>query len=142
MRTIFSFFLVFLFSCSSIIEPSYIKDDKIGVVTVEAVIQTVEYQYKAAERQREEPIAEEGPCGLTCCDLEVACIETKKEHTMCRRTTCTKCNKPSYAGCGRHVDQVLSDVPISDRCTCKDDECEVDEAKCNNCPHGKKEQGR
>ncbi len=37
---------------------------------------------------------------------------------MCRRTTCKKCKKPSWAGCGAHVEQVLGDVPESDRCQC------------------------
>lgn len=35
---------------------------------------------------------------------------------MCRRITCEACGKPSYAGCGRHVDQVLGDVPVEARC--------------------------
>ncbi|GAA2796419.1 hypothetical protein GCM10010441_22060 [Kitasatospora paracochleata] len=37
---------------------------------------------------------------------------------MCRRTTCRTCGKAGYAGCGMHVDQVLSGVPRADRCTC------------------------
>jgi hypothetical protein len=36
------------------------------------------------------------------------------------RTTCDKCQKPSYAGCGRHVEQVLGDVPRADRCRCNE----------------------
>ncbi|GAA1956007.1 hypothetical protein [Kitasatospora viridis] len=35
---------------------------------------------------------------------------------MCRRTTCRTCGKPSYAGCGMHVEQVLADVPRAQRC--------------------------
>ena len=37
---------------------------------------------------------------------------------MCRRVTCSKCNKPTFAGCGAHVEQVLADVPKRDRCQC------------------------
>lgn len=37
---------------------------------------------------------------------------------MCRRTTCRKCGKPSWAGCGAHVEVVLGDVPKSERCRC------------------------
>ncbi|MFF0390824.1 hypothetical protein ACFYS8_19350 [Kitasatospora sp. NPDC004615] len=37
---------------------------------------------------------------------------------MCRRTTCKTCNKPSYAGCGMHVEQVLAGIPKSQRCSC------------------------
>lgn len=40
------------------------------------------------------------------------------EMPMCRRTECPDCKKPSYAGCGRHIDQVLGDVPPADRCHC------------------------
>jgi len=39
---------------------------------------------------------------------------------MCRRTTCDTCHKPTFAGCGMHVEAVLGDVPKSDRCTCRD----------------------
>jgi len=37
---------------------------------------------------------------------------------MCRRITCSTCGKPSWAGCGAHVEQVLGDVPAEDRCAC------------------------
>ncbi len=40
---------------------------------------------------------------------------------MCRRVTCEHCGKPSFAGCGAHVEQVLSDVPKSERCHCRDE---------------------
>lgn len=39
---------------------------------------------------------------------------------MCRRVTCPSCGKPSFAGCGAHVEQVLGDVPPADRCRCAD----------------------
>ena len=39
---------------------------------------------------------------------------------MCRRVTCSKCNKPTFAGCGAHVEQVLGDVPKTQRCTCRE----------------------
>ncbi|MEZ5274399.1 MAG: hypothetical protein R2694_19235 [Ilumatobacteraceae bacterium] len=37
---------------------------------------------------------------------------------MCRRVTCRKCGKPSWAGCGAHVEHVLADVPRAQRCKC------------------------
>lgn len=39
---------------------------------------------------------------------------------MCRRVECRECHKPTYAGCGMHVDQVLGDVPREERCTCRE----------------------
>ncbi len=39
---------------------------------------------------------------------------------MCTRVTCTHCGKPSFAGCGRHVEQVLGDVPREERCRCRE----------------------
>ena len=39
---------------------------------------------------------------------------------MCRRITCPTCGKPSYAGCGLHVEQVLGDVPRDARCKCRE----------------------
>jgi hypothetical protein len=37
---------------------------------------------------------------------------------MCRRVECKECEKPTFAGCGMHVEQVLGDVPRAERCTC------------------------
>jgi hypothetical protein len=37
---------------------------------------------------------------------------------MCRRVTCPTCNKPTWAGCGQHIEQALADVPKADRCSC------------------------
>lgn len=37
---------------------------------------------------------------------------------MCRRVTCSNCGKPSFAGCGLHVEQVLAGVPRDERCRC------------------------
>jgi len=38
---------------------------------------------------------------------------------MCIKVTCDKCNKPTYKGCGRHIEDVLNDVPKEDRCMCE-----------------------
>ena len=37
---------------------------------------------------------------------------------MCRRVSCKSCGKPTFAGCGAHVEQVLGDVPREKRCQC------------------------
>ncbi|MGA3218618.1 MAG: hypothetical protein ABSE77_06010 [Acidimicrobiales bacterium] len=37
---------------------------------------------------------------------------------MCRAVTCRKCGRPSWKGCGAHVEQVLGHVPRSERCQC------------------------
>jgi hypothetical protein len=39
---------------------------------------------------------------------------------MCRRITCSTCGKPTFAGCGAHVEQVLGDVPPDQRCRCRE----------------------
>lgn len=39
---------------------------------------------------------------------------------MCYKTTCSKCNKPTWAGCGNHIEQALKDVPVQDRCKCRE----------------------
>lgn len=39
---------------------------------------------------------------------------------MCQRVECRKCGKPTYAGCGAHVEDVLGDVPPADRCHCRE----------------------
>lgn len=40
---------------------------------------------------------------------------------MCRRVECRKCGKPTFAGCGMHVEQVLGDVPPAQRCRCREE---------------------
>lgn len=39
---------------------------------------------------------------------------------MCRRVQCQSCGKPSFAGCGAHIEQVLADVPKDQRCRCRE----------------------
>jgi hypothetical protein len=40
---------------------------------------------------------------------------------MCQRVKCPSCGKPSFVGCGRHVEQVLGDVPPAERCHCREE---------------------
>jgi hypothetical protein len=40
---------------------------------------------------------------------------------MCRRIDCRKCGRPTYAGCGMHVEQVLGNVPAAQRCHCREE---------------------
>lgn len=37
---------------------------------------------------------------------------------MCRRVQCDRCGKPTWAGCGRHIEEALKGVPEADRCQC------------------------
>lgn len=41
---------------------------------------------------------------------------------MCRRIDCPKCGRPTFTGCGAHVDQVLGNVPPSQRCHCREEQ--------------------
>jgi len=47
---------------------------------------------------------------------------------MCRAVKCNKCHKPSWAGCGAHVEQVLGHVPRSERCNCRESDSAGDPA--------------
>lgn len=38
---------------------------------------------------------------------------------MCYPEKCYKCGKTGWAGCGRHVDDVMRSVPVSQRCACE-----------------------
>lgn len=40
---------------------------------------------------------------------------------MCSRVTCSKCGKPTFAGCGMHVESVLGNVPRDQRCKCREE---------------------
>ncbi len=35
---------------------------------------------------------------------------------MCSAVTCRTCGKTTWAGCGQHVDQVMKNIPVSQRC--------------------------
>lgn len=35
---------------------------------------------------------------------------------MCSPATCRVCGKTTWSGCGRHVDQVMRDVPRAQQC--------------------------
>jgi len=37
---------------------------------------------------------------------------------MCHRTTCRSCGKPTWAGCGNHIEIALAGVPKAQRCSC------------------------
>jgi len=53
---------------------------------------------------------------------------------MCQRVTCKDCGKPSFRGCGRHVEQVLGDVAPGDRCQCGPQRAKA--ASCDSCGIG------
>lgn len=42
----------------------------------------------------------------------------KLENPMCQRVQCATCGKPTWVGCGKHIEQVLGDVPPDQRCQC------------------------
>ncbi len=44
---------------------------------------------------------------------------------MCRRIECDECHKPTFAGCGMHVEEVLGDVPRAARCGCREKRAEA-----------------
>jgi hypothetical protein len=37
---------------------------------------------------------------------------------MCQQVTCKVCQKKTWAGCGQHVQQVMSGVPKAQQCSC------------------------
>jgi len=37
---------------------------------------------------------------------------------MCRKVTCSQCNKPTWTGCGRHIEEALAGIPVDKRCKC------------------------
>ncbi len=39
---------------------------------------------------------------------------------MCHRVKCRKCSKPTWAGCGMHVEDALRGVPKAERCQCRE----------------------
>ncbi len=39
---------------------------------------------------------------------------------MCHAVRCRACGKPTWAGCGRHIEQALASVPRDERCKCRE----------------------
>lgn len=37
---------------------------------------------------------------------------------MCQRVNCQSCGKPTWAGCGQHIEDALRGVPPEKRCAC------------------------
>jgi len=35
---------------------------------------------------------------------------------MCSQTTCRKCGKATWSGCGNHIEEALAGIPKSQRC--------------------------
>lgn len=35
---------------------------------------------------------------------------------MCSKVSCKSCGKPTWSGCGEHIEDALHDVPTIDRC--------------------------
>lgn len=38
---------------------------------------------------------------------------------MCSPIRGSNCGKTTWSGCGQHVDEVMADVPVTERCTCE-----------------------
>jgi hypothetical protein len=41
---------------------------------------------------------------------------------MCHGVRCRQCGKPTWAGCGAHVEHALAGVPREARCQCREGE--------------------
>lgn len=39
---------------------------------------------------------------------------------MCIKVECNDCKKPTWKGCGMHIEQALAGVPVDQRCKCRD----------------------
>ena len=37
---------------------------------------------------------------------------------------CDRCGKPTWKGCGQHIDQALKDVPVDKQCKCAKNSCQ------------------
>ncbi len=40
---------------------------------------------------------------------------------MCSQVRCPACGKPTWAGCGAHIEQALANVPKAERCKCREE---------------------
>jgi len=40
---------------------------------------------------------------------------------MYHPANCKRCSKPTWRGCGNHIEQALAGVPKRERCSCRED---------------------
>lgn len=52
---------------------------------------------------------------------------------MCYQVTCSECKKPTWGGCGKHIDGVFTNFKYEDRCACK---ARTQEEQNKNAPGG------
>eukprot|EP00039_Didymoeca_costata_P022372 m.4345 g.4345 ORF g.4345 m.4345 type:complete len:50 (+) comp2961_c0_seq1:162-311(+) len=38
---------------------------------------------------------------------------------MCYKVTCNACGKPTWQGCGMHIESAMRGVPVDQRCKCR-----------------------
>eukprot|EP01080_Neovahlkampfia_damariscottae_P007122 gene7122-11285_t len=50
---------------------------------------------------------------------------------MCHQTTCDKCNKASWSGCGNHLQGIFQNIPVEKRCFCGYSKEELEKEKRN-----------
>lgn len=43
-------------------------------------------------------------------------LKAREIAIMCMKTSCRECGKPTWAGCGRHIESALRGIPEADRC--------------------------
>ncbi|GAB2511165.1 hypothetical protein GCM10027064_05890 [Microbacterium petrolearium] len=49
---------------------------------------------------------------------QLAQTKSPERNTMCARIICPACGKPTWDGCGQHIEQALAGVPENERCSC------------------------
>ncbi|CAF3386556.1 unnamed protein product [Rotaria socialis] len=42
---------------------------------------------------------------------------------MCMKVDCAECGKPTWKGCGKHIEQALNGIAVDERCKCSKDSC-------------------
>lgn len=50
---------------------------------------------------------------------EVSLTTSEEEKAMCSKVQCKSCGKPTWQGCGEHIEEALQGVAPEDRCQCK-----------------------
>ena len=50
----------------------------------------------------------------------MSCVK-QNDSAMCMKVECNTCEKPTWKGCGKHIEEALKDVPEDERCKCSRD---------------------
>ena len=102
--------------CTNEGEPAKGKKKTGGAGIMDAFVAFLITLFRTKGRRRDHSL-------LVSCSLVFVRLSCAKQNdsAMCMKVDCSKCEKPTWKGCGKHIEEALKDVPEDERCKCPRD---------------------